>query len=157
MNWEQVVQIQQLVNGYVRAPDEKDFDAGHLRRILTDDARVIRPNGAAMIGPETIGQSHRESMARFESTQHIISSHDVAIDGDTATVRANLVAIHIWPGARTMLTKPETYFVAGGVIEVRLVRTGDGWRISEMSHRVLWRAGGGFERVMVTGAPKADS
>jgi hypothetical protein len=112
-----------------------------------------------MIGPETIGQSHRESMARFESTQHIISSHDVAINGDTATVRANLVAIHIWPGARTMLTKPENYFVAGGVIEVRLVRTGDGWRISEMSHRVLWRAGGGFERVMATGAtaaPKAD-
>jgi hypothetical protein len=45
------------------------------------------------------------------------------------------------------------------VIEVRLVRTGDGWRISEMSHRVVWRAGGGFERVMATGAtaaPKAD-
>ena len=157
MNWEHVVEIQQVVNGYFRALDEKDLDAAHLRRIVTDDVKVIRPNGAAMIGPETIGQSHRESMARFESTQHIISNHDVAIDGDTATVRANVVAIHIWPGARTMLTKPESYFTAGGVITAHLVRTGEGWRISEMSNRVLWRAGGGFERVIATGSPKADS
>jgi hypothetical protein len=56
-----------------------------------------------------------------------------------------------------MLTKPESYFAAGGVVTAQLVRTGEGWRISEMSHRVLWRAGGGFERVMATGAPKADS
>ena len=101
-----IVEIQQVVNGYFRALDEQDLEPAHLRRILTGDAKVIRPNGAAMVGPETIGQSHRESMARFESTQHLISSHDVAIDGDTATVRANLVAIHIWPGARTMLTTP---------------------------------------------------
>jgi len=157
MNWEQVVEIQQVVNGYFRALDEKDLDAAHLRRILTDDVRVIRPNGAAMIGPEMIGQSHRESMSRFESTQHIISSHDVAIDGDTATVRANLVAIHIWPGARTVLTAPESYFAAGGVVTARLVRTGEVWRISEMSNRVLWRSGGGFDRVMATGAPKPSS
>ena len=156
MNWEHVVEIQQVVNGYFRALDEKDLDAAHLRRILTDGARVIRPNGAAMIGPETIGQSHRESMARFESTQHIISNQDVATDGDTATVRANVVAIHVWPGARTMLTKPENYFAAGGVIVAQLVRTVAGWRISEMSNRVLWRAGGGFERVMATGTPKPD-
>ena len=56
-----------------------------------------------------------------------------------------------------MLTKPESYFVAGGVVMAQLVCTGEGWRISEMSNRVLWRAGGGFERVMATGAPKADS
>jgi len=141
MNWEQVVQIQQLVNGYVRAPDEKDFDAGHLRRILTDDARVIRPNGAAMIGPET---------------QHIISSHDGATDGDAATLGANLVAIHIWPGARTMLTNAESYFAPGGVVIAQVARTGEGWRISEMSNRVLGRAGGAFERVMATGVPEAD-
>ena len=94
-------------------------------------------------------------MARFESTQHIITSHDVAVDGDTATVRANLVAIHIWPGARTMLTKPESCFAAGGVVTAQLVRTGEGWRISEMSNRVLWRAGGGFERVMATGGAES--
>ena len=157
MNWVHVIEIQQAVNRYFRALDEKDLDAARLRRIFTDDVKVIRPNGAAMIGPETIGQSHRESMTRFESTQHIVSSHDVAIDGDTATVRTNLVAIHIWPGARTMLTKPESYFAAGGVVIAQLVRTDEGWRISEMSNRVVWRAGGGFERVMATGTPKADS
>jgi hypothetical protein len=47
MNWEHAVEIQQVVNGYFRALDEKDLDAAHLRRILTDDAKVIRPNGAA--------------------------------------------------------------------------------------------------------------
>jgi hypothetical protein len=43
MNWEHVVEIQQVVNGYFRALDEKDLGAAHLRRILTDDAKVIRP------------------------------------------------------------------------------------------------------------------
>ena len=98
MNWEHVVEIQQVVNGYFRALDERDLDATHLRRILTDDAKVI----------------------------------------------------HIWPGARAMLTKPDSYFAAGGVIVAHLVRTGEGWRMSELSNRVLWRAGGGFERVMAT-------
>ena len=105
MNWEHVGEIQQVVNGYFRALDDKDLDAAHLRRILTDDARVIRPNGAAMIGPET---------------QHIISSHDGATDGDAATLGANLVAIHIWPGARTMLTNAESYFAPGGVVIARV-------------------------------------
>jgi len=41
MNWEHVIEIQQAVNRYFRALDEKDLDAAHLRRILTDDARVI--------------------------------------------------------------------------------------------------------------------
>jgi len=55
-----------------------------------------------------------------------------------------------------MLTNVESYFAAGGVIMAQLVHTGEGWRISEMSNRVIWRAGGGFDRVM-TGAPKAES
>ena len=68
MNWEHVVEIQQVVNGYFRALDEKDLDAAHLRRILTDDAKVICSIGDAMIGPEqlvrVIVKAWRASKAR---------------------------------------------------------------------------------------------
>jgi len=55
-----------------------------------------------------------------------------------------------------MLTNVESSFATGGVVIAQVARTGEGWRISEMSNRVLGRAGGAFERVMATGVPEAD-
>ena len=82
MDWMQVLEIQQVLNRYFRALDERTLEIGQLERLFTQDARVIRPNGAALVGPATIAQSHRERMARFSSTQHLLSGQDVAIDGE---------------------------------------------------------------------------
>jgi hypothetical protein len=150
MDWQHVVEIQQVTNGYFRALDEKDFDETDLQRIFTADAKLVRPNGAATLGPKAIGESHRESMARFENTQHLLTGHEVTLDGETATLRANVVAMHIWPGANTMVNAQESHFVAGGVVTARLIHTSAGWRITEIANCVLWRAGGGFERIFAT-------
>src|SRR5262245_46011470 len=151
MDWTQVLEIQQVLNGSFRALDERNLEVAHLERLFSQDARVVRPNGTALVGPAAIGQSHRESMARFSSTQHLVSSHNVAIDRDTASVRANLVAMHLWPEAKGDANSPDNYFLAGGVITAGFVRTTEGSRISEIENRVLWRAGAGFERILETG------
>jgi ketosteroid isomerase-like protein len=140
-HWLDNARIIRVVGSYFRALDEKHFDGSRFRQILAPDARVIRPNGAAVVGPENIADSHARSFARFEATQHLLAGHDVDIDGDTAAVRANLVAIHIWkdrPAGASMLDRS---FTAGGVITAALARTPDGWRITRTENDVIWRTG----------------
>jgi len=59
--------------------------------------------------------------------------------------------MHLWPEAQGNANSPDKYFLAGGVITAGFVRTIEGWRISELKNRVVWRAGAGFERMLETG------
>ena len=143
-------EITTVVNAYFRALDERNFDTQYYAAIFTKDAEVIRPNGLSITGPEEISASHRESFARFEGSQHLAAGHDISIDGNTATVRANLIAMHMWQGSNTDANKKDNFFVAGGVIEVTLVQADDQWKISKISNAVTWRAGG-FKDMLQTG------
>ena len=46
--------ITNVVNRYFRALDEKDFDAQHFATFFMKEAKVTRPNGASLTGPEEI-------------------------------------------------------------------------------------------------------
>ena len=149
-------EITSIVNGYFRALDEKNINAEHFASIFTPHATVTRPNGASLIGPEEISASHEKSFTRFEGSQHVVAGHEISLDGSTANVRANLIAMHMWQGSKTDANKPENFFIAGGVIHATLVQSDGQWRISQMSNAVLWRAGG-FRDMMQTGAVTKDA
>lgn len=135
-------EITSVVNSYFRALDEKHFDPQHFAAIFTTEAKVTRPNGSSLIGPKEISASHQQSFARFESSQHLLIGHEISIDGNTAIVRANLMAMHMWQGSNTNANKVDNFFVAGGVIDAKLVQANRQWRISQVNNTVLWRAGG---------------
>jgi hypothetical protein len=135
-------EVTAVVNSYFRALDEKAFDPGRFGTIFTAEAAVTRPNGASLTGPEEISASHQRSFTRFEGSQHLLAVPDIAIDGGTATVRANLVAMHMWQGSHTDANKADNFFIAGGVIEANLTKTDGQWKISQLSNTVVWRAGG---------------
>jgi ketosteroid isomerase-like protein len=141
--------ITSVVNSYFRSLDEKNFDAQHFATFLTTDARMTRPNGASLVGPEEISASHRQSFARFEGTQHFLTTPDISLEGDSAAVRANLIAMHMWQGSHTNANNIDNFFVAGGVVSARLIRTDGLWKISQLSHAVAWR-GGSFKNMMET-------
>jgi len=143
-------EITNIVNSYFRALDEKNFDARHFASLFTSEAKVTRPNGASLIGPEEIRASHAKSFSRFEGSQHYVAGHDITVDGSTARVRANLVAMHMWQGSNTDANKLDNFFLAGGVIQATLLQSDGQWKISQMSNAVLWRAGG-FRDMMQTG------
>ena len=144
------LEIIDVVNSYFHALDEKHLDIQHLRRIFTDDAEVVRPNGLTVIGPQEIGASHEKSFARFESTQHMLTGHETQIEGDMASVRVNVLAMHMWAGGNQDARKQDNFFVAGGVITARLCRVDNGWRISSVENAVKWRAGD-FKNMAQTG------
>jgi uncharacterized protein (TIGR02246 family) len=142
--------ITSIVNSYFRALDDKRFDARHFASIFTPQASVTRPNGASLIGPEEISASHEKSFTRFEGSQLFVAGHDISLDGSTANVRANLIAMHMWQGSKADANKPDNFFIAGGVVHATLMQSDGQWKISQMSNVVLWRAGG-FRDMMRTG------
>ncbi|MBB1152014.1 MULTISPECIES: nuclear transport factor 2 family protein [Amycolatopsis] len=128
-------------NSYYRAVDEQQFDAARFRRVFAPDGKIVRPNGAEISGPADIADSHARSFARFEASQHLLTGHDVDLDGAAAEVRANLVAIHLWKDRPVTVRMEDRAFTAGGVVTAGLSQTGDGWRIAEVRTRILWRTG----------------
>lgn len=143
-------EITSVVNSYFRALDEKNFDAQHFASIFTPEAKVTRPNGASVVGPEAISASHEKSFTRFEGSQHLVAGHDISLDGSTANLRANLIAMHMWQDSRADANQPGNFFVAGGVVHATLAQSDGQWRISQVSNIVVWRAGG-FRDMMQTG------
>ena len=150
----QKVEITELVNRYFAALDQKHFDLTTMSGLFAPDARIVRPNRAATLGPQAIAESHARSLSRFRATQHLTSGFVVVLaeDQQAADIRANLVAIHLWaeghgdPG----VDPSDNYFVAGGVITGCVALTSEGWRITELANQVTWRRGTGFEQMLAT-------
>lgn len=128
-------------NSYYRAVDERQFDATRFQRIFAPDGKIVRPGGAEIAGPADIADSHARSFARFEASQHLLTGHDVDLDGATAEVRANLVAIHLWKDRPVTVRMEDRAFTAGGAVTADLRETAKGWRITEVRTRILWRTG----------------
>ena len=110
----QTAQIIKVFNRYFRALDEQHFDVSHFEQIFTNDAKVVRPDGTTTVGPNTIAQSHSKSFARFKSSQHLLTGHDVTITNDTASIRTNLVAIHLWKDKPVDASMLESSLFSGG-------------------------------------------
>ena len=120
--------IVDLTIAYAWALDGNDYER------LRD---VFVPEAFAMLGKECHGID--EIIARVDAaltdldqSQHIVSNHQVEVDGDSATCRCYFQAQHTYGGAN--------FIVAGRYLD-ELRRTADGWRIV---HRVLkpdWREG----------------
>jgi SnoaL-like domain len=145
-------EITSAVSTYFRALDEKLFDTEHFATIFTAEAKITRPNGTSLTGPKEISASHQQSFTRFEGTQHLLAAPDISIDESTATVRVNLVAMHMWQGSNTIANKADNFFIAGGIVDAKLVRDNGQWKISQLSNTVVWRAGG-FKDMAQTGKP----
>ncbi|MFE3260275.1 nuclear transport factor 2 family protein [Nocardia sp. NPDC059091] len=139
--WVDTARITKVFNSYFRVLDEMCFDVTRFEQIFASDGRIVRPNGVAVTGPASIAGSHVVSFARFDATQHLLTGHDVAIDGDKADVRANLVAIHLWKDMPVESSMLERSFTAGGVVTADVAHTPDGWRMTEVRNRIIWRTG----------------
>lgn len=104
--------------------DEQRFDGA--RSILTEDITVETPGGSAR-GLERVAEQARRN--HEVPTQHFIANVLVDLDGDRATVGANLM-VRFVPSP----TLGERY-------RFEAVRTPDGWRLSSIQVRPVWKDG----------------
>lgn len=117
------LEIQDLLARYCDAVDRQDWDA--FERVFTADAYIdYSAMGGSSGDLATTKKFLADTMPMFASTQHLIGSTVLDIEGDTARARS----ICHNPMLLTAASDP-TMFVCGLWYRDELVRTAAGWRI----------------------------
>lgn len=125
-----------LLDRYLISLDDEKLDDSWARGLFTEDAVVAFPMNAHE-GRAGMADYHNGALAAFERTQHLGSPAVVAVNGDGATLRANLISTHVHhPGG----DRPPL-FVTGTFVDGAARRTPEGWRLSRLSFRLIWAQG----------------
>ena len=115
-----------------RCLDEHDFDG--LKEILTEDVVGTTPGGTQHGRDALIAQA-RANHEGYERLAHQFTSVLVDVQGDTATLRAYV------NGSFGHADSPEPVRILIGQYRNKLVRTAEGWRISELIVEPKFRVG----------------
>jgi len=103
---------------------------------------VFLPEATAQLGSHTCGDRDEikrvcsDSLGKLDDSQHIVATHQVVVDDDTATSRCYLHAQHVRRDAQG-----GPHYVVAGRYEDELVRTDVGWRIKHRVLTVMWTEG----------------
>lgn len=138
-------QLSDLLTRYFAAIDDKRIELPIVEATFTKDARIERPNGSALVGHDAILNGHLTSFSRFKATHHVITDYVINIQDDSATIRTNLTAMHVWADANASLAGK--HFLAGAVLTAKALKAGNQWRISELANRNVWRTGDGMQEM----------
>jgi len=129
------VEVGALCDRYVRHLDLSRDDDSWLPTVFAPDAVVTFPMGVYR-GLDGLADFQRMARTTFERTHHMSSNHDITLDGDRATVRAHLTAVHLRRAAN-----PSEHFSIGGHYAAEAVRTPAGWRLRLFTFDLVWTAG----------------
>jgi hypothetical protein len=124
------LRIEEHISTLARCLDEREFEA--LRHLFTADATVTTPGGTAT-GHDALVDQARRRHSVDEGVQHIVTNLLVELDGDRASVRANLLVGFAHSGH----TDPLPYLL-GEVYRFTLLRTKEGWRFTTLSSTPTW-------------------
>ncbi len=124
--------IVDLTFAYCWAIDNNDYAA--LDQVFTPDARAEL--GRTCDGVEAIKSRIAEALDPLDDSQHMVTNHQVTVDGERGTCRCYLQAQHV----RQNPTGGPNLIVAGRY-EDEVVRMPDGWRIAKRVLTVMWTEG----------------
>ncbi len=121
--------------------DEGRFD--EMPDLLVDEVTARTPGGVAAGRDAVIAQA-RKNHRPEQRVQHLVSNVlvDVDVDGDRATVRANLV-VHFAAAEPTTTgdPAPPVQYNLGEVYGFEVVRTAAGWRFRRVETIPVWMSG----------------
>ncbi len=124
------IEIGDLLTRYATSVDTKDWDL--FRSVFTEDATIDYTSAGGEKGTVAeMAEWLSTTLPMFETTQHLIANQEVAIDGDTATVRAMFYNPMKFAGGDNM-------FWCGGYYNHSLVRTKEGWRSTRLVEETAW-------------------
>ncbi|HZC53638.1 MAG TPA: nuclear transport factor 2 family protein [Mycobacterium sp.] len=141
--------IEDCISMLGRCLDERDFDG--LRNLCTEDVTVSTPGGVAT-GHDAIVEQARQGHSHDDGIQHVITNMLVDVDGDQASVRANLLVCF----ARTGPEDPQP-FLLGEVYRIAVRRTVDGWRIATLGSTPVWSLNLAARQALVSPATRSAS
>jgi 3-phenylpropionate/cinnamic acid dioxygenase small subunit len=122
-----------LTIAYCWALDTRQWE--DLRNVFLPDAKAVL-GGSDLDGIDAIIARVQQALMPLDDSQHMVSTHQIHIDGDRATSRCYLQAQHVRhaaPGGPN--------FIVAGRYQDELVRTPHGWRIARRELIPMWREG----------------
>ena len=130
-----------IINRYALAVDTLRWDL--FDDVFTHDVEADFGGGAHWHDLASLKRDFDIIHSPFDATQHTITNHQVAVNGDRAHA---LSYVH----GRFIRKLPEggNMFESSGWYDDRLVRTAAGWRIKDRVCRMIWW--GGNPRVLET-------
>lgn len=124
--------IVEVTIAYTWALDTRRFE--DLRQLFLPDATASL--GTELTGIDAIIERVDRVLTPLDDSQHLVSNHEVRLDGDRATCRCYFQAQHIRRG-----TDGGDNFIVAGRYEDDLARTTGGWRIARRSLVSMWSDG----------------
>lgn len=126
-------EIAVLVHRLGASLDEGRFE--DMRSIFVEDAAARTPGGSAEGLDAVIAQASRNH-SPDERIQHLISDLLIDLDGDRASIRANLIVTFaaIADGSGSLRRLGEVYRFEAG-------RTAAGWRLTSVESVPVWTSG----------------
>lgn len=85
---------------------------------------------------DAIKRRVRRVLEPLDVSQHIVTNHQILVEGAEASCRCQLQAQHV----RTRSGQADQYLVGGHYVD-RLVRTQSGWRIAHRELTITWTHG----------------
>jgi uncharacterized protein (TIGR02246 family) len=132
--------IRDVFTRYAAAMDTHDLDA--LEQIFAPDAVVSvtrrtpdNPIDQQWTGRSEILATMTTALSRHDLSQHIITNHQISLNGDHARAIAYLHSVHI-PDANA----PREHEDHGAWYLTELTRTAGGWQIARLHHTANWYA-----------------
>lgn len=121
------VEINQLIQRYGRALDEKKYDL--LKTVFAPDAELVYLLGEQMIKLPMSESDNlfKKFLTKCYWTSHLISNPVLEIRGDTAESRSHVTATHI----QIKQDGSQNIWIVSGAYEDELVRLSGGWRIKK--------------------------
>jgi hypothetical protein len=140
MSSRQSADIGALLDRYLLSLDADSLDDAWARSLFTENARVVFPVSQHE-GLDGLAAFHQQSLAKFAATQHLGSPAVIEVTGNRASFRANLISTHVHLPGNTPPAEQPALFTAGTFVEGEARRTPDGWRLSQLSFRLVWSTG----------------
>jgi 3-phenylpropionate/cinnamic acid dioxygenase small subunit len=128
--------IEDLLTRYAWALDSKHFD--ELDDVFTPDAHIdyTSSGGEAGAYPD-VKAWLAKALPHFPAYQHLVTNKQITVDGDRATSRAEFYN----PMVMAQRDGGTSIFFVGGEYHDQLVRTPNGWRITDRLEKSIWTDG----------------
>ena len=136
-DWQQIVERTSAMGVLIDAQDWPGLTELFDEHVDVDYTSLNGGQPATVTPGELIG-GWRPLAEGLDATQHLIANHQVVVDGDLATCRANVLATH-----RLATIHGDPHWVVGGRYDFRLRRESEGapWRICAVTLTTLWVTG----------------
>ena len=114
--------IQDVMTNYAAGVDDRNM--AQYRRCFADDVEIVGFGAEPMVGADEWVAEVVQKLAAFGQTQHMLGPQLVNIEGDSASVRTDVQALHY------LIDDPETTFVLWAPYLTEMRREDSIWKIA---------------------------